>query len=229
MNMIEQTTQDKTVCDIVLTGSVGACLAVIFQTVRIARRTPDGKPLSWRQVGVELFGAGAVGAVVAWGLDSIGFGREVSAVIIAMSGYVGGPLLDIAYTELQEIIKAGFSGAKKWLSEAKWDKKMITDIVKTVISFMNHKKMRKSVIFITVLCVIMCFWLIWSVFHDDEPVLRSQTVVEHIQHEVERAERVIEAIDKRKEAELSAVKKESIDPDAVISTLDRLLGLRTGK
>lgn len=121
--MLEQTTQDKTVCDIVLTGGVGASLAVLFQTVRIARRSPDGNPLSWRQVFVELFGAGAVGALVAWGLDSVGLGRELSAVIIAMSGYVGGPLLDIAYTELQELIHAGFGGAKKWLAEAKWSKK----------------------------------------------------------------------------------------------------------
>ena len=40
-----------------------------------------------------------------------------------MCGYVGGPLLDIAYIEIKETIKAAFDGLQKWLLESRWDKR----------------------------------------------------------------------------------------------------------
>lgn len=109
--------------DIAITGGYGAFLAVVFKAVFVARRGADGKPFTWRQAMIELFGAGAVGAITAWALESFSINRELSSVIIAMSGYVGGPLLDMMYREMQETLQAAFDGLQKWLSEGKWDKR----------------------------------------------------------------------------------------------------------
>ena len=96
-------------------------LAMIFQGVR-AGREHLGEPFDGWRFTVGLISAGAIGAIVAWGLNELGVSRQLSAIIIAMCGYVGGPLLDIAYTEIQETVKAAFDGVQKWLSEGKWDR-----------------------------------------------------------------------------------------------------------
>lgn len=96
-------------------------LAMIFQGVR-AGREHLGEPFDGWRFTVGLISAGALGAIVAWGLNELGVSRQLSAIIIAMCGYVGGPLLDIAYTEIQETVKAAFDGVQKWLSEGKWDR-----------------------------------------------------------------------------------------------------------
>ena len=112
---------DRTLIDIAMTGGVGAMLAMIFQGVR-AGREHLGEPFDGWRFTVGLISAGAIGAIVAWGLNELGVSRQLSAIIIAMCGYVGGPLLDIAYTEIQETVKAAFDGVQKWLSEGKWDR-----------------------------------------------------------------------------------------------------------
>ncbi|WP_321823088.1 phage holin family protein [Pyramidobacter piscolens] len=112
---------ERTLIDIAMTGGVGAMLAMIFQGVR-ASREHLGEPFDGWRFTVGLVSAGAIGAIVAWGLNELGVSRQLSAIIIAMCGYVGGPLLDIAYTEIQETVKAAFDGLQKWLSEGKWDR-----------------------------------------------------------------------------------------------------------
>lgn len=112
---------ERTLIDIAMTGGVGAMLAMIFQGVR-AGREHLGEPFDGWRFTVGLISAGAIGAIVAWGLNELGVSHQLSAIIIAMCGYVGGPLLDIAYTEIQETVKAAFDGLQKWLSEGKWDK-----------------------------------------------------------------------------------------------------------
>lgn len=112
---------ERTLIDIAMTGGVGAMLAMIFQGVR-AGREHLGEPFDGWRFTVGLISAGAIGAIVAWGLNELGVSRQLSAIIIAMCGYVGGPLLDIAYTEIQETVKAAFDGVQKWLSEGKWDR-----------------------------------------------------------------------------------------------------------
>lgn len=112
---------ERTLIDIAMTGGVGAMLAMIFQGVR-AGREHLGEPFDGWRFTVGLTSAGALGAMTAWGLDELGVSDQLSAMIIAMCGYVGGPLLDIAYTEIQETVKAAFDGVQKWLSEGKWDR-----------------------------------------------------------------------------------------------------------
>ncbi|WOL39572.1 hypothetical protein RAH42_10570 [Pyramidobacter sp. YE332] len=113
---------ERTLIDIAMTGGVGAMLAMIFQGVR-AGREHLGEPFDGWRFTVGLISAGAIGAIVAWGLDSLGVSKQLSAVIISMCGYVGGPLLDICYTEIQETLQAAFDGLQKWLSEGKWDRR----------------------------------------------------------------------------------------------------------
>ena len=112
---------ERTLIDIAMTGGVGAMLAMIFQGVR-ASREHLGEPFDGWRFTVGLVSAGAIGAIVAWGLNELGVSRQLSAIIIAMCGYVGGPLLDIAYAEIQETVKAAFDSLQKWLLEGKWDR-----------------------------------------------------------------------------------------------------------
>ena len=111
--------QDKTLIDIAVTGGIGALVAIFFAAIKAARTHVDDS-FNLKRFAVGLFSAGGVGAIVAWVLDYFGIGRELSAVIIAMSGYCGGRLLDIVEAELPETIKAAFDGLQKRLSEGKW-------------------------------------------------------------------------------------------------------------
>ena len=121
MKMPGEELNEKTVIDLMVTGGTGAALAICFQIIR-ASREHMGEPFNARRFIVGLFSAGGVGALIAWTLDALNVNRELSAVIIAMGGYVGGPLLDICYQEIQETLQAAFDGVQKWLNEGKWDK-----------------------------------------------------------------------------------------------------------
>lgn len=118
--MVEGNDQ-RTFANIVVTGGFGAILAMAFQAIRISREHL-GEPFNPRAFFVGLVSAGGIGAMTAWALESFHFGKEASAVIIAMSGYVGGPLLDICYKEIQETLQAAFDGLQKWLMESRWSK-----------------------------------------------------------------------------------------------------------
>lgn len=111
--------QEKTLVEIAVTGGIGALIAVIFQAIRAARTHMD-ETFNVKRFAVGLSSAGGVGALVAWGLDYFGVGKELSAVIIAMSGYCGGRLLDIVEAEIPETLKAGFDGLQKRLQEGRW-------------------------------------------------------------------------------------------------------------
>lgn len=115
--MTEQS--DKSLIDIAITGGLGAFVAVIFAAIRAARTHMD-ETFSVKRFVVGLSSASGVGALVAWGLDYFGVGKELSAVIIAMSGYTGGRLLDIVEAEIPETLKAGFDGIQKRLQEGRW-------------------------------------------------------------------------------------------------------------
>ena len=109
---------DKTLLDIAITGGMGALVAAIFAAIRVAKEHADDD-FSVKRFAVGLFSAGGVGALVAWGLDYFNVGKELSAVIIAMSGYTGGRVLDVIEAELPETVKAAFDGIQKRLSEGK--------------------------------------------------------------------------------------------------------------
>lgn len=113
--------QSEKLIDLVITGGMGAVLAAAFQAIR-ASREHMGETFNGQRFVVGMLSAGGVGAIVAWGLDSLGVSKQLSAVIISMCGYVGGPLLDIAYTEIQETVKAAFDGLQEWLLKGKWDR-----------------------------------------------------------------------------------------------------------
>ena len=115
--MTEQS--DKSLLDIAITGGLGAFVAVVFAAIRAARTHMD-ETFSVKRFTVGLFSAGGVGALVAWGLDYFGVGKELSAVIIAMCGYTGGRLLDVVEAEIPETLKAGFDGIQKRLQEGRW-------------------------------------------------------------------------------------------------------------
>lgn len=84
----------------------------------------------------------------------------------------------------------------------------------------NKRVLVVEVILLLLFAVIFaCFFLL----NTSEP---GSHVTEHIQHqihELDRAERTIEAIEQRKEAELNAVEKNVSSAD-VIGQLDKLLG-----
>lgn len=108
--------KEKTLMEIAITGMIGAVLAAAFQVIR-ALREHAGEPFNPRRFLVGMVGAGGVGFIAALFLDSVGVDRQMSGVLIAMCGYVGGPLLDLLIAEVPETIKAGFDGLQKWLTE----------------------------------------------------------------------------------------------------------------
>ena len=113
--------ETKTLIDRAITGGIGAALAALFQAVRAARKH-GGEEFCMRRFIAGLASAAAVGALMAWTLDYFGVGKELSAVIIAMSGYTGGRVLDIIETEIPETIQSAFDGLQQKLKEGKWPK-----------------------------------------------------------------------------------------------------------
>lgn len=110
---------DKSLLDLLITGGMGALLAVLFQAARAARHHASDE-WDWRRFVAGLASAAAVGALAAWGLEAFNVSRELSAVIIAMCGYTGGRLLDLVEAEVPETIQAAFDGLQKRLHEGKW-------------------------------------------------------------------------------------------------------------
>ena len=114
--------KEQSIVDIAAAGVSGAMLAAVFQAIR-ASREHAGETFNARRFAVGIASAGAVGAVVAWVLQGFGVNLYLEAAIISTMGYVGGPLLDMLYHEVQETAHAGFDGLQKWLSDGKWDKR----------------------------------------------------------------------------------------------------------
>lgn len=110
---------EKSLFDLLLIGGVGAFLAAIFQAIRAVRRHYE-EEWDWKRFIVGIVSASAAGAIMAWALDACHVSREISAVVIAVSGYVGGRLLDMLETEIPETVQAGFDGLQKRLQEGKW-------------------------------------------------------------------------------------------------------------
>lgn len=113
--------ETKTLIDLAITGGIGAALAALFQAVRAARKH-GGEEFCMRRFIAGLASAAAVGALMAWTLDYFSVGKELSAVIIAMTGYTGGRVLDIIETEIPETIQSAFDGLQQKLKEGKWPK-----------------------------------------------------------------------------------------------------------
>ena len=61
---------EKTIADLLITGSLGALLAMVFQVVR-ASREHLGEPFNVWRFWAGLISAGAIGTVVAWLLDDL--------------------------------------------------------------------------------------------------------------------------------------------------------------
>lgn len=112
---------EKSLWDILVTGGVGALLAVLFQAVRAARHHHE-EEWNWKRFAAGLASAGATGAIAAWTLDALNVSKELSAVIIAMCGYTGGRLLDLVEAEVPETLQSAFDGLQKRLQEGKWRK-----------------------------------------------------------------------------------------------------------
>ena len=106
--------------DLLVTGGLGAIIAMIFQAAGLFRN--KDKKMRWVDVFVSLINAGCVGALAAWLAEEFSVPFRLRAALIAICGRVGAPLLDILYVEVQETVKAAFDGMQKWLSEGKWDK-----------------------------------------------------------------------------------------------------------
>ena len=111
---------EKELYDLLVTGGWGAVIAIIFQAAGLSYRK---ERFSWASCLMSLVNAGCVGALTAWIVNEFGVPYRLRAVIIAICGRVGAPLLDIVYIEVQETVKAAFDGLQKWLLESRWDKR----------------------------------------------------------------------------------------------------------
>lgn len=111
--------ESESLIGLAVTGALGAILAALFHSIRVARAIRDTK-FSTRHFAAGILSAGGAGALVAWMLDGLGVNHELAAVIIAMCGYTGGCLLDLIASELPNTIHAAFAGIQKRLSHGSW-------------------------------------------------------------------------------------------------------------
>lgn len=111
---------EKELYDLLVTGGWGAVIAMIFQAAGMFRG--EDKKFRWESCVVSLINAGCVGALTAWLVNEFDVPYRLRAVIIAICGRVGAPLLDIVYIEVQETVKAAFDGLQEWLLKGKWDR-----------------------------------------------------------------------------------------------------------
>ena len=105
-------------------------------------------------------------------------------------------------------------------------------MISTVINILLKipQKSRKRILWGLLFFVVVAVLLYVMVFSDSgTDNNQTKEVANHIQHEVNRTERIINLIDERKEAELDALKKNRSESDDVLSTLDSLLGFHSGK
>ena len=114
----------KSLTDFICVCGAYVSLAMVAHIVRIGREHAGDTQFSWSRFSIGMASAALVGAVTGWLLESIGVkSMELRAAIVSCTGYVGGPLLDIAYKEMIEVLQAGFDGFEKWLAEARWSKR----------------------------------------------------------------------------------------------------------
>lgn len=111
--------KEPTLFEVIYVGAMSAGLAALFQAIRASREHMND-PFSLRRFLRGVLSACAVGMLAGWLLTGLRVGRMFAAAIIGMSGYVGGPLLDLLYTEVKETLQAAFDGLQKWLSEGRW-------------------------------------------------------------------------------------------------------------
>lgn len=109
---------------------------------------------------------------------------------------------------------------------------MIKILIEKLWNFVPEKY-RKIVMMIAVFLTFAILFAFFLMCRSDSDSGISTAIIsgytDRQKYEIERTERIVDAIDKRKEAELNAVQKDVISADDVLSTLDTLLGLKSGK
>ena len=103
--------------------------------------------------------------------------------------------------------------------------------MKAIISFFlseNHTNLRKNALK-AILCLVFAIAVAWYFSCHREPLTMTTIVkgyTERQKYEAERTERMIDAIDKKKEAELNAI-NETVALSDVVDVLDALLAGRS--
>ena len=109
--------ESKTFLDVAIMALGGAIVAASFRAIKIARafRSAADRPFDIRHFIISLVNAGGTGALVSLTLDAMNVNREISIVIISMSGYIGGSLLDIVAQEVSSGVKDSLKASKERL------------------------------------------------------------------------------------------------------------------
>lgn len=107
---------------------------------------------------------------------------------------------------------------------------MIKILIEKLWNFVPEKH-RKIVMMIAVFLTFAVLFAFFFMCRSDSGISTAiiSGYTDRQKYEIERTERIVDAIDKRKEAELNAVQKDVVSADDVLSTLDTLLGLKSGK
>lgn len=109
--------ESKTFLDVAIMALGGALVAASFRAIKIARAFQNAaeRQFDIRHFIVSLISAGGTGALVSLTLDAMNVNKEISIVIISMSGYIGGSLLDIVAQEVTSGVKGSLKASKERL------------------------------------------------------------------------------------------------------------------
>lgn len=100
--------KEKTTMDIVfLVFSLGV-VGFISRAIRYARDYGSERPFNWGRFVICTISASFVSVLIGLLLDGMHIDHELILAVAGATGYVGGPLLDMAYDEILETIKILF-------------------------------------------------------------------------------------------------------------------------
>ena len=100
--------ENKSTADILSLALTFGLLGFLARSVRYARDY-GGEPFNWARFAICTLSASCASILIGWCLDGLSVNREITLAATGACGYVGGPLLDLAYDETLKLVQAAFA------------------------------------------------------------------------------------------------------------------------
>ena len=108
--------ENKTTADVLTIAMVCGLIGFLARSVRYARDYGTESPFNWARFLICTISAACVSVLMGWVLDGLSVNREITLAATGACGYVGGPLLDVAYEEILKTARAMFAALQSKLN-----------------------------------------------------------------------------------------------------------------
>lgn len=105
--------EKHTTVEIILTAVAFGVVGAGFRAVRYARQYGKEVPFNWARFVICTVSASCASVLVGWGLESAGLRTEATLAAVGAAGYIGGPLLDMAYDKILHLVSTAFAVIEK--------------------------------------------------------------------------------------------------------------------